>query len=56
VPDRGRRRGRGQHRADGKVGDVKVVQSIPELDEAALAAVRQWEYAPTIIDGNSRGR
>lgn len=40
--------------ADGKVGDVKVVQSIPELDEAALAAVRQWEYAPTIIDGVAR--
>jgi TonB family protein len=37
--------------ADGKVRDAEVVQSIPLLDEAALAAVRQWEYEPTIIDG-----
>jgi TonB family protein len=36
---------------DGKVQDAKVLQSIPELDEAALAAVRQWEFAPTIVNG-----
>ena len=36
---------------DGKVRDAKVIQSIPELDEAALAAVRQWEYTPTIVKG-----
>jgi TonB family protein len=37
--------------ADGKVIDAKVVRSIPLLDEAALAAVRQWEYLPTMLNG-----
>jgi len=36
---------------DGKVSDATVVTSIPLLDDAALAAVRQWEYSPTIVDG-----
>jgi TonB family protein len=31
---------------DGRVSDAKVVRSIPELDAAALAAARQWEFAP----------
>lgn len=31
---------------DGKVTDVRVVRSIPMLDEAAIAAVRQWEFTP----------
>jgi TonB family protein len=35
----------------GKVASVDVVRSIPGLDEAALAAVRQWEYEPVKIDG-----
>jgi TonB family protein len=29
---------------DGRVTDARVIRSIPELDEAALAAVRQWVY------------
>ena len=37
--------------ADGKVTDVRVLRSIPLLDEAALAAVRQWDYAPTVVNG-----
>ena len=37
--------------ADGKVTDVRVLRSIPLLDQAAIDAVRQWEYAPTIVDG-----
>ena len=36
---------------DGKVVDAKVVRSIPMLDEAALDAVRQWEYLPTMLNG-----
>jgi len=36
---------------DGKVRDAKVITSIPQLDEAALAAVRQWEYEPTMVRG-----
>jgi TonB family protein len=37
--------------ADGKVIDAKVVRSIPLLDQAALDAVRQWEYTPTLLNG-----
>jgi TonB family protein len=36
---------------DGKVLDAKVVRSIPLLDQAALDAVRQWEYTPTLLNG-----
>jgi TonB family protein len=36
---------------DGKVEDAKVVRSIPLLDQAALDAVRQWEYTPTLLNG-----
>lgn len=36
---------------DGNVQDVKVLRSIPLLDEAALEAVRQWKYEPTIVGG-----
>ena len=35
----------------GKVSDTKVTRSIPLLDSAAVAAARQWEFTPTIIDG-----
>jgi protein TonB len=34
--------------ADGRVVDAVVTRSIPQLDQAALDAVRQWRYAPTI--------
>jgi TonB family protein len=37
--------------ADGRVGDARVMRSIPGLDEAALDAVRQWEFTPTEVDG-----
>jgi TonB family protein len=37
--------------SDGKVMDAKVVRSIPLLDQAALDAVRQWEYVPTFLNG-----
>jgi protein TonB len=36
---------------DGKVADAKVVGSIPLLDQAALDAVRQWEYSPPLRNG-----
>lgn len=35
----------------GKVQDARIMRSIPMLDAAALAAVRQWEFAPTIVNG-----
>ena len=37
--------------ADGKVTDARILRSIPLLDQAALDAVRQWEYTPTLADG-----
>jgi protein TonB len=36
---------------DGSVIDAWVVRSIPELDEAALDAVRQWQFEPTLLNG-----
>jgi len=39
--------------ANGEVADIRVVQSIPLLDAAAIEAVRQWKYAPPIVDGVS---
>jgi TonB family protein len=35
----------------GIVTDAKVARSIPMLDEAALRAVRQWKFDPTIVSG-----
>ena len=35
---------------DGRVSDVRVLRSIPMLDQAALDAVRQWQYAPTMLN------
>ena len=35
----------------GDVSDVDVLRSVPLLDEAAVAAVRQWRYEPTLVDG-----
>lgn len=36
---------------DGKVRETRVLRSIPLLDQAALEAVQQWEYAPTRLNG-----
>ncbi len=37
--------------ARGKVASTSVLRSVPGLDEAAIAAARQWEYEPSKIDG-----
>lgn len=37
--------------ADGAVVDAKVLRSVPLLDEAALTAVRQWVFTPTLLNG-----
>ncbi len=37
--------------ADGKIRDAKIVHSIADLDQAALDAVRQWEFAPSRLNG-----
>jgi TonB family protein len=39
---------------NGLVQEAKVVEAIedaPMLSEAALVAIRQWEFAPTMVDG-----
>ena len=36
---------------DGKVQDTRVLRSIPLLDQAAIDAVSQWEYSPTLLNG-----
>ena len=35
---------------DGLVKDCKVIKSIPGLDEAAVAAVKQWRFRPVLLD------
>lgn len=35
---------------DGAVTDARVLRSIPLLDQAALDAVRQWRYEPTLLN------
>jgi TonB family protein len=36
---------------EGTVSDVKVQSGHPLLDEAAITAVRQWRYSPTLLNG-----
>jgi TonB family protein len=37
----------------GIVAGARVLKSNPLLDEAALAAVKEWRYDPTIVDGRA---
>ncbi len=37
--------------ADGTVSDAKILRSVPLLDQAALDAVRQWVFSPTLLNG-----
>ena len=37
--------------ADGRVADARILRSVPLLDQAALDAVKQWQYTPTLLDG-----
>jgi TonB family protein len=37
----------------GSVTDAKIVRSVPMLDESALATVKEWRFAPTIVDGRA---
>lgn len=36
---------------EGRIAETDVVRSVPGLDEAALEAVTQWEYRPTLLNG-----
>jgi protein TonB len=35
----------------GGIRDAKVLRSIPMLDQAALDAVKQWRFTPTLLNG-----
>jgi protein TonB len=35
----------------GGVTGAKIVRSVPMLDESAMAAVKEWRFAPTIVEG-----
>src|SRR4249920_248326 len=38
--------------ADGKVGDVTVVESLDDgLDQQAIESMKQWEFKPGVKDG-----
>ena len=37
----------------GRVAEARILRSIPLLDQAALDAVKQWEYTPTTVDGKA---
>jgi protein TonB len=36
---------------EGNVSDIKVVRGHPLLKDAAVEAVRQWKYSPTLLNG-----
>ena len=36
---------------DGTVKEVKVIESSPLFDEAAVGAVKQWRYEPLTVKG-----
>ena len=36
---------------DGRVQSARVLRSIPLLDTAALTAVGQWAYSPSLLNG-----
>ena len=36
---------------EGNVSDIKVSSGHPLLNEAAKAAVAQWKYSPTLLNG-----
>jgi protein TonB len=41
----------GRIEQDGTVSHAQVMRSIPLLDQAALDAVLQWRFTPTLVDG-----
>jgi protein TonB len=38
---------------DGVVEDTRVLRSIPLLDQAAIDAVMQWQFTPTLLNGRA---
>ena len=38
----------------GRVKSIKVLSSIPALDQAAVDAIKQWVYEPVVINNKPR--
>ena len=38
---------------NGMVGSVRVIRSVPLLDQAAIESVRQWRFAPAVKKGRA---
>jgi protein TonB len=36
---------------DGSVENARVLRSVPRLDQAALDALLQWQFTPTLLNG-----
>jgi protein TonB len=36
---------------NGNVADAKILRSVAMLDQAAVDAVRQWRFTPTMLNG-----
>ena len=36
---------------DGRVSNARILRSIPLLDQAALEAVRRWQFTPSFLNG-----
>jgi protein TonB len=36
---------------DGRVVNARILRSVALLDQAAIDAVRQWQYTPTLLNG-----
>jgi protein TonB len=36
---------------EGRVTQPKITRSVPLLDDSALAAVREWRFRPTLVNG-----
>jgi len=36
---------------EGNVAELRVLKGHPLLNDAAEAAVRQWKYSPTLLNG-----
>jgi TonB family protein len=36
---------------EGRITDVRILRGVPLLDQAAIDAVEQWVYAPTLVEG-----
>src|SRR5688500_7601192 len=39
---------------EGRPVDIKILSGVPLLDGAAVEAVKNWRYRPTVVDGRPR--